>query len=157
MACHQCNGVLPAQPFGWNGHTFCSTRCCHDAGDRTACRSGCGCTAYARKRRALRRHRVQMRVMNNLILEEGLGEELDFLLDEQDAPNYWLGRHPELDEDSDQPDPERLLLDEDKARAQMLQAVQGALECQAIRRDLERARMELEDERSRRREENDKR
>jgi hypothetical protein len=98
-----------------------------------------------------------MRIMNNLILEEGLGEELDIMLDELDAPNFWLGRHPELDEDSDQPDPERLLIDEDKARAQMLQAVQGALECQAIRRDLERARMELEDERSRRREEGDKR
>ncbi len=98
-----------------------------------------------------------MRVMNNLIVDEGLGEELDFLLEEEDAPNYWLGWHPELDEDSDQPDPERLLLDEDKARTQMLQAVQGALECQAIRRDLERARMELEDERSRRREESDKR
>ncbi len=157
MACQQCNGALPVVSFMWNDRAYCSTRCCHDAGDRSACRAGCGCTAYARKRRALRRHREQMRLMNRLIIDEGLGDELDFMLDVADAPNFWLGMHPELDEDSDQPDPERLLIDEEKARAQMLQAVQGALECQAIRRDLERARMELEDERSRRREEGDKR
>jgi hypothetical protein len=97
-----------------------------------------------------------MRVMNALIVDEGLAEELDFLLDEEGAPNFWLGRHPELDEESDKDDPERMLMDEHEARMQMLQAVQGALECQAIRRDLERARMQLEDERSKRQEENNK-
>jgi hypothetical protein len=95
-----------------------------------------------------------MRLMNRLIVDEGLAEELDQLLDEEGAPNFWLGMHDELDEGSDKEDPERALQDEREARMQMLQAVQGALECQAIRRDLERARMQLEDERARRQEEN---
>jgi hypothetical protein len=94
-----------------------------------------------------------MRLMERLIVDEGLGEELDFLLDEENAPNFFLGMHDELDEGSDKEDPERALLDEREARLQMLQAVQGALECLAIRRDLERARMQLEDERARRQEE----
>ena len=36
----------------------------------------CGCTSYAKKRRLLRAHRVQMRVMTELIEEQGLEEEL---------------------------------------------------------------------------------
>jgi hypothetical protein len=148
MACAQC-GAVPVVAVFYNDRAYCSFRCCHNAGDRSACGPSCGCTAYARKRRALRRHREQLRFMRNFIEEEGMGEELDAALDYADVPNFWLGQHPELDEDSDEPDPVRLLLDEEKARAQMLQAVQGALESQAIRRDLERARMQLEDERSR--------
>ena len=50
-----------------------------------------------------------------------------------------------MGEGSDKEDPERMLLDERGARLQLLQAVQGALECQSMRRDLDRARMALED------------
>jgi hypothetical protein len=94
-----------------------------------------------------------MRLMERLIVDEGLGEELEQLLEEEGAPNFWLGMDDEMDEGSDKEDPERALRDERGARMQMLQAVQGALECQAMRRDLERARMQLEDERARRQEE----
>jgi hypothetical protein len=146
MACTQCGGPLPAQPRGWLGQPYCSTRCTHDAGDRTACRRGCGCTGYARKRRALRKHREQMRVMERLIMDEGLDEELGQRLAEADAPNFWLSTDDEMDEGSDAEDPERALLEEQRDRRNMLQAVRGALECQTLRRDLERARMQLEDE-----------
>jgi hypothetical protein len=143
---------MPVVAVFYNDRAYCSFRCCHDAGDRSACGPSCGCTAYARKRRALRRHREQLRAMRDFIEQEGMGEEMDAMLDELDAPNYWLGRHPEFDEDSDEPDPVRLLIEEEKAREQMLEAVRGALESQTMRRDLERARMQLEDERSRQQE-----
>jgi hypothetical protein len=94
-----------------------------------------------------------MRVMEQLIVDEGLEDELEQRLDDAGAPNFWLGMDDEMDEGSDKEDPERALQEERGARMQMLQAVQGALECQTMRRDLERARMQLEDERARMQEE----
>jgi hypothetical protein len=146
MACAQCQGPLPAQPYLVDGRLYCNTRCAHDAGDRTVCRAGCGCTGYARKRRRLREHRQQMRVMSDLIEEAQLGDVLEQrLIDETGNAGFWLGESSDLDEGSDKEDPERQLLDERGARQQMVLAVQGALECQAMRRDLDRARMALED------------
>jgi hypothetical protein len=146
MACAQCAAPLPAQPYLVYGRRYCNTRCAHEAGDRSVCRPGCGCTAYARKRRRLREHRQQMRVMDDVIAEAGLGDLLERrLIDETGNTSFWLGHSSDLDEGSDKEDPERLLLDERGARQQLLQAVQGALECQSMRRDLDRARMALED------------
>jgi hypothetical protein len=141
MACAECRGPLPAQPCAWRGQLFCSTRCTHDAGDRNACRAGCGCTAYARKRRQLRKHREQMRVMEDIIAEAGLSHELEErMIEETGNTGFWLGEDSEMDEGSNKEDPERPLREELRDRQQMIQAVRGALECQAMRRDLERAR-----------------
>jgi hypothetical protein len=130
-----------------DGQRYCNTRCAHDAGDRTLCREGCGCTAYARKRRLLRKHRAAMRVMRDLIEEARMGDVLEERLAEEDAPNFWLDYDTDMDESSGAEDPEAQLRQELADRQQLVQAVQGALEAQALRRDLERARMQLEDKR----------
>ena len=146
MACAQCAAPLPAQPYLVDGRRYCNMRRAHDAGDRSVCRAGCGCTGYARKRRRLREHRQQMHVMNDIIDEAQLADVLEErLIEETGNTGFWLDYDTDLDEGSDKEDPERLLLDERGARLQLLQAVQGALECQSLRRDLDRARMQLED------------
>jgi hypothetical protein len=87
-----------------------------------------------------------MRVMNDIIDEAQLADVLEErLIEETGNTGFWLDYDTDLDEGSDKEDPERLLLDERGARLQLLQAVQGALECQSMRRDLDRARMALED------------
>ena len=140
------------------GQWMCSRECEHAAGDRSGClRWNCGCTDYAKKRRLLREHRVNMRVMDDVILENGLNEELkDRLVQETGNTNFFLGLDADLDEPSDAEDPEeelRATVDGLRAEAadqrSLVQAVQGALECRGVLLDLERARMELEDARSR--------
>ena len=140
------------------GQWMCSRECEHAAGDRSGClRWNCGCTDYAKKRRLLREHRVNMRVMDDVILENGLDEELeDRLVQETGNTNFFLGLDADLDEPSDAEDPEeelRATVDGLRAEAadqrSLVQAVQGALECRGVLLDLERARMELEDARSR--------
>ena len=95
--------------------------------------------------------------MDDVIHENGLGEELeDRLVEETGNTNFWLASDSDLDEPSDAEDPEeqlRATVDGLRAEAAdqraMVQAVQGALECRGVLLDLERARMELEDLRSR--------
>ena len=137
---------------------MCSRECGHAAGDRSACLGwNCGCRDYAKKRRLLREHRVNMRVMDDVILENGLDEELeDRLVQETGNTNFFLGLDADLDEPSDAEDPEeelRATVEGLRAEAadqrSLVQAVQGALECRGVLLDLERARMELEDVRSR--------
>jgi hypothetical protein len=130
-----------------DGQRYCNTRCAHDAGDRSVCREGCGCTAYARKRRLLREHRAAMRVMRDLIEEARMADVLEERLAEEDAPDLWLDYDTDMDEDSGAEDPEAQLRQELADRQQLVQAVQGALEAQTLRRELERARMQLEDKR----------
>ena len=98
-----------------------------------------------------------MRIMDDMIFENGLQEELeDRLMRETGNVNFCLDQDASSDEPSDAEDPE------DKLRAtvaglraeaadqrSLVQAVQGALECRGVLLDLERARMELEDARSR--------
>ena len=115
----------------------------------------CGCTRYAKKRRLLRRHRAQMRVMMDLIDDNDLQDELETELDATGNDNYWLGDHSDMDEPSDAEDPEAALRKEvsvlraDAAdKSALLSAVQGALQCRSVLLDMERARMELEDLRS---------
>ena len=132
----------------------CSRRCRHDAGDRTVCHGmDCGCTGYAKKRRWLRLHRRNMRVMEDVITDNGLEQELEeCLIDETGNTNFWLGADSEKDEDSDQEDPEAIakqqvseLLHEAADKQAFVATVQGALQCRAMVTDLERARMRLED------------
>ena len=98
-----------------------------------------------------------MRVMEELIDRHGLSDELDDRLIECTGDTiFWLGDDSFLDEPSDTEDPEQTLLaanaslrSEAADVSTMVQAVQGALECHQLQRDLEHARMALEDMRSR--------
>ena len=136
---------------------MCSRRCRHDAGDRSACHGwNCGCTSLAKKRRLLREHRRNMRVMDDLIAENGLSQELEErLIEETGNTNFWLGSDSEMDADSEQEDPEASakrqvseLLQEAADRRSFVAAVQGTLECRGMATDLERVRMQCEDLRS---------
>jgi hypothetical protein len=111
-----------------------------------------GCTGYAKKRRLLREHRIEMRIMTNVIHEHDLDEALeDRMVEETGNNGIWLGECS-MDEDSDEEDPEatahltvHALRRESAGMQNMVQAVRGALECRAVLTDLERARMQLED------------
>ena len=146
--CSQCGVQLPAPPAGqfslrYLGRLLCSRECGHAAGDRSACLEwDCGCTRYAKKRRWLRAHREQMRIMDELIATYDLDEQLD--------TSFYLGSDSELDEQSDAEDPERHLRAEATDQRALVQAVQGALECRSVLQDVERAGMELADAASRR-------
>ena len=101
----------------------------------------------------LREHRKAMRVMEQLVEEEGLDEELD------DRMMYYTGNttvflgHCDIrDETSDHEDPEATIRDELAAARQELaekssfiDAVSGALQCNRVSLDLERKSMMLED------------
>ena len=94
-----------------------------------------------------------MRVMEQLVEEEGLDEELD------DRMMYYTGNttvflgHCDIrDETSDHEDPEATIRDELAATRQELaeksafvEAVSGALQCNRVSLDLERKSMMLED------------
>ena len=69
-------------------------------------------TGYAKKRRLLREHRRNMRIMDELVDEHGLSSELEErLVDETGNTNFFLGEDAHIDEDSDQGDPEALTSD----------------------------------------------
>ena len=154
--CSHCEAQKPIGPGScfYLGQWVCSRQCRHDAGDRTGC-SGwdCGCTEYSKKRRLLRAHRRNMRVMDDVIKDYGLAEELeDRMVEETGNSNFWLGHQSKMDEDSDQEDPEAVakqrandLLQESKDRQAFVAAAQVTLACRAVATDLERARMQLED------------
>ena len=98
-----------------------------------------------------------MRVMVDLIEDSNMRHELeDRLVEETGNTNFWLVEDrlwmDDMDEDSDQEDPEKNLKEENvqlkkesEDRLALCDAVQGALECRAMATDLERARMQLED------------
>ena len=94
-----------------------------------------------------------MRIMGDIIDEHGLSSELEErLIDETGNTNFWLGEDTDMDEDSDQEDPEAVakqrandLLQESKDRQAFVAAAQDTLACRAVATDLERARMQLED------------
>ena len=152
--CSQC-GRAVLRGYRWRDAWYCDKRCAHAAGDRSCC-SGwdCGCTGYAKKRRLLRQHRAEMRVMDDVIDSAGLQEWVE----EEGIDRFWLGlddRPGGLDEDSDGEDPEaiakqqvRELRQEAADRRAFVEAAQGALENRGIATDLERARMRLEDHRA---------
>jgi predicted hydrolase (HD superfamily) len=155
----QCQQWKQWKPEGqscfYMGQWKCSYRCLHDAGDFTSCGIPgfvCGCTGYAKKRRLLRRHRASMRVMEDVIAENGLEGEVERELEDTGNSKFHLGLCSDMDEDSDGDDPERVAVEKvreireaDKEQKAFVEAVQGALECRAMATDLERARMQLED------------
>ena len=114
-------------------------------------------TGYNRKRRLLRQHRIQMRVMEDLIWDHDLQADLDLrMVSETGNTQFWLGHHAFMDEGSDAPDPEeelrveneRLRREARESRA-LVDAAAAMAESEVLRRDLERARMAFEDSTSR--------
>ena len=136
VPCSQCGADLPLEAplrYFYDDKRMCNLKCMHDAGSRAHCGPGCGCTAYAFKRRMLREHRQLMRCMQVIINKHRLKQELTELwLDfgpHRNSRNICLDWDPELDELSDAEDPEQQLRAELADRSAMIQAVQGALEC----------------------------
>ena len=89
LVCSQCGvDMPPPQPPArinrrWNGMLMCSRECEHAAGSRSICGAWCGCTGYAIKRRLLREHRVQMRIMDSVIHYHDLEQEVSRLRKQQ--------------------------------------------------------------------------
>ena len=110
-------------------------------------------TGYSRKRRLLRRHREQMRVMEDLICDHGLRADLDLrMVYETGNTPFWLGRTLTMDEDSDAPDPEEelraeneMLRREARESRALVDAAAAMADCEILRQELERARMARED------------
>ena len=139
--CPHCGACSPdLEGFRWRGVWYCNQACSHAAGDRTACYRGCGCTGYARKRRRLRAHREQMRIMQDVIEAYGLEDEVeDAIFEETGNTGFWLGIDdgPDgMDEGSGGEDPEadalqlvRELRSEAADQQALVSAVAGALEC----------------------------
>ena len=150
--CAEC-GKEAANPRFWQGVSYCSKECRHDAGDRSACRGwNCGCTKYAKKRRLLNRHRQEMRIMTDVLEANGLGEELqDTIVEATGNTGFYLGFDTGLDgldEDSDQEDSELELRKEVLEKKSLIDAVTCALQNRGLATELERSRMQMEDFRS---------
>ena len=98
-----------------------------------------------------------MRIMMDFIEDRGLDDELqDAMISQTGNTNFFLGSDSEMEEGSDVEDPEAKSKEQVSAlraeavdRTRFLEAVQGALQCHAVVVDVERARMQLEDMRSR--------
>ena len=83
-----------------------------------------------------------MRVMDELMREQGLEEELEERMeDETGNTNFWLGHCESMDEDSEQEDPEAALRLELADRIAFVEAATGALQYNKVSEDLERARV----------------
>ena len=143
--CPQC-GVHMSMPPGpgtvrYLGRWMCSAECSHAAGDRSACYGwDCGCTRYAKKRRLLKAHRREMRVVEEFIHDHGLTEELEErLIEETGNVGFCLETDSEdMDEPSDKEEPDQqlratvdALRSEAADQRAMVEAVQGALECRS--------------------------
>ena len=99
--CGTCGGELRMRlPYG--DLVYCSTRCQHAAGSRVFCGvlDNCGCTPYAKRRRVLRQTRDTVRDMLEIIMNNGLEDELTGILvpNDLDEPHDGPG---EADESSD--------------------------------------------------------
>ena len=87
-----------------------------------------------------------MRVMDDIIQEQGLGEELEErMIDETGNVNFCLEHIDYMDEDSEQEDPEAALRQELADKNAFVEAVAGVLQCSKMAADLERKSLMLED------------
>jgi hypothetical protein len=78
--CTQCKGERTFDSGFYLDKWYCSQRCMHDAGDQTSCDKWCGCTSYSKKRRRLREHRAEMRIIQEVIEAYGLEDEVQDLV-----------------------------------------------------------------------------
>ena len=125
---------------------MCSKKCNQAAEDRRLCGRDCGCTGYSKKRRLLREHRREMRVMVELIEEYGLEDELEErLIDETGNTNFIFGEREPMDEGRDQEDPEAALRQEVNDKSAFLAGARCIVEARETVTELERARRRLED------------
>ena len=113
-------------------------------------------TPYAKKRRLLRDHRAQMRVMESFIEQHNLTEAYELeVMYETEQSVFWLGYDDGvdgMDEESECEEPEAALHRENKELRQeatdqqaFISAIQDMRAYEQVRQDLERARMRLED------------
>ena len=157
--CTWCKEVKPKDTC-YNDQWYCSIDCAHEAGDRRFClRVACGCTGFEIKRRQLREHRDEMRVMSNVINDMHLDVVLEDCLQEAGVPTRSheslfhdpedLGDYnPEMDECSDATDPEEEMRGEMTDHINFVEAATAIAEAQQFRLDYERRSMTLEDCRS---------
>ena len=117
---------------------------------------------YSNMRRILKKHRAQMRITEDYLVENGLLDEMeDRIIEETGNTPIHLDIDSVMDEPNDAPDPEAELREEVRALRQeatdqraFITAAQSVVTGQqhaevvnTLRRDLERARMSLEDAR----------
>jgi hypothetical protein len=153
--CIQCYALLPAE----HNMYFCSALCYMEARRPGSPPLQC-LTAYGFKRRMLRVHREEMRIMTDILVEHNLDEVLEArVVYETGEYSQRLMEHPQMDEDSDDPDPilalrgeVRGLREEATDRQAFIAAAQSVVSGQqsaelvgVLLKDLERARMSLED------------
>ena len=140
--CAVC-GTSPT-PTQWRGMHFCSPACglaWIEGGDAIKNRTG---TRYAKKRRLLRGHRKQMRVMEEFVAEMGSDQEAflqERIVEETGNTAYWLDIDSDMDEDSDAEDPEATTREELRERGDLIEALTDHTQQEKILKDLERARM----------------
>jgi hypothetical protein len=141
VVCGKCHGPIE-HPFEFRGVDYCCLQCCHDAGDRRECLRGvCGCTAFAIKRRQLREHRQKMRVLERLIVDNGLVDELEVAMEEDGCPDHDpFALNVEMDEGSDAEDPMQTQAIEMNNIDSIVKLSHNMVELAGVRRDLKRAR-----------------
>jgi hypothetical protein len=139
VVCGKCHGPIE-HPFEFRGVNYCCMQCRHDAGDRRHCRRGvCGCTGFAIKRRQLREHREQMRLMWQVIMACGFEDEVERTMEEDGWPER-VWDDAEMDERSDEEDPMVTQANELSNIDSIVQLSRNMVELAGVRRDLKRAR-----------------
>ena len=139
VVCGKCRGPIE-HPFKFRGVDYCCMQCCHDAGDRRECLRGvCGCTGFAIKRRQLREHRQRMRIMEHLIVGNGLEDDLEVAMEEGGYPDR-VRDDAEMDERSDAEDPMVTQANDLSNIDSIVQLSHNLVELAGVRRDLKRVR-----------------
>ena len=139
MLCGQCRKPI-TRLHQWNHVNYCSQKCGHDAGDRSCCRRGCGCTGFAIKRRQLRQHRQAMRVMEQMIEDYDLDELLERRMRREVGEGPSLDTDSEMDEGSDAEDPMVTQADELRNVDNLVRLSHNMVELAEARRGQKRAR-----------------
>ena len=152
MLCALCQNVVTTTHL-WRRKVYCSKECRHAAGDRSVCVGwNCGCTKYAKKRRLLNEHREEMRYVRDFIIRYEMDDTYDVDMDKHYRTELSLKFDAEIDEDSDQEDPEQALREalakSNEAlvdKSSFVEAATGILENRGLAVELERSRMQMED------------
>ena len=143
-ACVVC-GTSPATTQ-FCGQHYCFAACGARLGDEAA--KNLISTRYANKRRWLRNHRAQMRVVQEVIEQHDLEDEVEDRVVEETGNNcYWLGFDSDMDESSDAEDPEAKATEELTAAKQELEDRSALIEALTDRAQRERIVQDLERER----------